>query len=55
MKNKAHKLLGLIMLSLSCVSDAKFEAAPFHKVEMKSDFWRPPPHYPKKSFSSFRF
>jgi DUF1680 family protein len=41
MKNKAHKLLGLIMLSLSCVSDAKFEAIPFHKVEMKSDFWRP--------------
>ena len=41
MKNKARKLLGLIMLSLGCVSDAKFEAIPFHKVEMKSDFWRP--------------
>ena len=35
MKNKAHKLLGLIMLTLSCVSDAKFEAIPFHEVEMK--------------------
>ena len=25
----------------SCVSHASFEAIPFHKVEMKSDFWRP--------------
>ena len=41
MKNKALKLLGLILLSHSWVSHAKFEAIPFHKVEMKSDFWRP--------------
>tara|TARA_A100001388_G_C28772502_1_gene504841 strand:+ start:1830 stop:4295 length:2466 start_codon:yes stop_codon:yes gene_type:complete len=41
MKSKACKLLGLMLFGASCLSHASFEAIPFHKVEMKSDFWRP--------------